>query len=188
MPARRGGPGLGTQLGASMPPLFDGASGRAASDGRCAPALPAALDHFHANLGPATLPPPQRCPPNSAPGPGEGAAGSRGGVERGVGGRVGTRRQWRRWRALQRWSAGTEMRGWGAHGAGGGFVSPQLTVPDRPLPPVPAAPSFWGCPLCHPPHVPVATSPTWGARVPKPSGVWQCPHLCLCPCLTLGPH
>lgn len=70
---------MGTQLGASMPPLFDGASGRAASDGRCAPALPAALDHFHANLGPATLPPPQRCPPNSAPGPGEGAAGSRGG-------------------------------------------------------------------------------------------------------------
>lgn len=87
MPAQRGGPGLGTQLGASMLPLFDGASGRAASDGRCAPALPAALDHFHANLGPATLLPPQRCPPNSAPGPGEGAAGSE--EEEGGGGSAG---------------------------------------------------------------------------------------------------
>lgn len=141
---------------------------------------------------PISAPPPSLLPsgaPRTRPrAPGKGQLGAGGGVERGVGGRVGTRRQWRRWRALQRWSAGTEMRGWGAHGAGGGFVSPQLTVPDRPLPPVPAAPSFWGCPLCHPPHVPVATSPTWGARVPKPSGVWQCPHLCLCPCLTLGPH
>lgn len=41
---------------ASMPPLFDGASGRAASDGRCAPALPAALDHFHAKPRPGHPP------------------------------------------------------------------------------------------------------------------------------------
>lgn len=39
-----------------MPPLFDEASGRAASDGRCAPALPAALDHFHAKPWPRHRP------------------------------------------------------------------------------------------------------------------------------------
>lgn len=50
----------GCAAGASMPPLFDEASGRAASDGRCAPALPAALDHFHAKPWP-------RHPPSCGP-------------------------------------------------------------------------------------------------------------------------
>lgn len=54
-----GGAG-GRAAGASMPPLFDEASGRAASDGRCAPALPAALDHFHAKPRP-------RHPPSCGP-------------------------------------------------------------------------------------------------------------------------
>lgn len=123
---------------------------------------------------PISAPPPSFLP-NGAPrtrprAPGKGQLGARKRRGGGFRGRVGTRRHWRRWRVLQRWLAGTEMRRWGAHGAGGGFVSLQPTMLDRPFPPVPAAPSFWRCLLCHSPHVPWPHHPLGVPVSPNPLG------------------
>lgn len=101
------GGGGGGAAGASMPPLFDGASGRAASDGRCAPALPAALDHFHAKPRPRH---PPSCGPRAG---GEGGGGTAGGWERTgrLRGAGAPGPAWETRRGLQRRAAGRERPG-----------------------------------------------------------------------------
>lgn len=114
-----GGAGGGA-AGASMPPLFDEASGRAASDGRCAPALPAALDHFHAKPRP-------RHPPSCGP-----RAGGNAPAAAGAGGPGWA---WEPRRRFQRRAAGRERpsgQGRGREGGGLRGGGSPLSVPAQP--------------------------------------------------------
>lgn len=108
-----GGAGGGA-AGASMPPLFDEASGRAASDGRCAPALPAALDHFHAKPRP-------RHPPSCGP-----RAGGNAPAAAGAGGPGWA---WEPRRRFQRRAEGRERPGGRGGGRGGRGGCPGRGVP-----------------------------------------------------------
>lgn len=103
-----------------MPPLFDEASGRAASDGRCAPALPAALDHFHAKPRP-------RHPPSCGP-----RAGGNAPAAAGAGGPGWA---WEPRRQFQRRAAGRERpsgQGGGREGGGDRGGGSSLSVPAQP--------------------------------------------------------